>query len=424
MSGMHQRANRCRQPIREARFTRRFANGLSRRLHLDLLGERDFGGFMLGQAVYTLGMVVFMTTNRWLIYDLSGSDALLGARGLIAGAVLLLIGPFCGVLGDRYGRLPVLRTSALAQAILAVLLAAGVFAGWVEAWHLLVVVALNTTAHAAIGPATKGLLPRLAGEERTPSALALNAISFELNRAIGPALAGLLIAAAGAPAGFLLLPAACLFFRWRLRRVPRRFATKPTAVEPFWRQWSTGLQLARTAGLFPVFTVVIFGSVARAAVLELLPSLASLRFGGEAEAYGFLMSGFGAGALAGSIFLLSRQGKPKLPQAGIFQIAMALCVVGLGSSAVFTLSMALVTACGFAFMVSALQLETLALTGMPDDRRSLISSAFGMVNLGTMSFAAFSGGLFAEVFGMPATFVVMGAASILGIAFSRGFKKR
>jgi len=392
---------------------------LARRLNLDLLGERDFGGFMLGQAVFTLGTVVFMTTNRWLIYDLSGSDALLGARGLIAGLVLLLLGPFCGVLGDRYGRLPVLRTGALAQALLAVLLAAGVAIDWVEPWQLLLVVGLNTAAGAAIGPALKGLLPRLAGEERTAPALAVNAISFELNRALGPALAGLLIAAAGAPAAFLLLPVGSLFFWWRLRRVPRRYATKPVTIEPLWQQWNSGLKLAREAGLLPVFAAVGFGAVARAAVMDLLPSLAALRFGGEAEAYGLLMSGFGAGAFIGSVYLLSRRRTPKPKQARLFQIAMALCVIALGGSSLFWLSMTLIVVCGFAFMVSALQLETLLLAGMPDERRSLISSALGMVNLGTMSLAAFSGGLFAEVFGMPVTFTVMGLTAIIGIALAR-----
>lgn len=71
-------------------------------------------------------------------------------------------------------------------------------------------------------------------------------------------------------------------------------------------------------------------------------------------------------------------------------------------------------ACGFAFMLSTLQLETLLLTGMPDSRRGLISSAFSMCNLGAMSLAAFSGGLFAETFGMPAAFTAMGTAAILG----------
>lgn len=387
---------------------------LSRRLNLNLLGERDFGGFMLGQAAFTLGTVVFMTTNRWLIYDLSGSDTLLGARSLVAGGVLLLFGPFCGILGDRYGRLPVLRFAIIARALVAVLLAVGVLSGWVEAWHLLVIVGLNMTVQAAAGPAIKGLLPRLAGEERTAPALAVNAISFELSRAIGPAAAGLIIVAAGAPAAFLLLPVGSLFFWWRLRKVPRRFATKPTTVEPIWRQWVGGFRLARGAGLMPVFVAIAFGAVARAAVIELLPSLASLRFGSNAEAYGLLMSGFGAGALLGSIVLLARQSAPRLLQARLIQIAMASCVVALAISGSFGLSLLIMVLCGFAFMMSTLQLETLLLTGMPDAQRGLISSAFGMCNLGAMSIAAFSGGLFAEVFGMPAAFAVMGTVAILG----------
>lgn len=387
---------------------------LTRRLNLDLLGQQDFRSFMLGQAVFTLGTVIFMTTTRWLIYDLSGSDTLLGARSLVAGAVLLLFGPFVGVLGDRHGRLVVLRLGVMTQAFLAILLAGGFLAGWIEAWHLLVVVGLNMTVQAAVGPTLKGLLPRLAGEERTASALAVNAISFELNRAIGPAAAGLLIAVAGAPATFLILPAGCLFFLWRLRKVPRRFATQTVIMEPAWRQWVDGLGLARKAGLLPVFAAVAFGAVARAAVIELLPSLASQRFGANAEAYGLLMSGFGVGALVGSVFLLARRSAPSLGQAHVVQVAMAAGVVALAISSGFALSLSLMIICGFGFMVSTLQLETLLLAGMPDSRRGFISSAFGMCNLGAMSLAAFFGGLFAEAFGMPTAFTAMGVTTILG----------
>ncbi len=178
--------------------------------------------------------------------------------------------------------------------------------------------------------------------------------------------------------------------------------------------WRTAFRIAAGKGLLPVFGVLAVGAVARAAVLELLPSLSSQRFGREAETYGLLMGAFGVGALIGSIFMLWRGRTPNARAAILWQAVMAGGVIGLGLSTSLALSMTLNLIAGFSFMVSVLRLETLLLTRMPDARRGVTSSAFGLCNLGAISLAGFFGGLLAEILTMPNTFALFGALALAG----------
>ncbi|MEZ5285418.1 MAG: MFS transporter [Vicinamibacterales bacterium] len=87
--------------------------------------------------------------------------------------------------------------SQVVQMSAAFILAALVFSGRVQIWHILTLSGITGCAQAFAGPAYQSLVPTLVGKEHLPNAIALNSIQFNLARVIGPVVAGAALASFG-----------------------------------------------------------------------------------------------------------------------------------------------------------------------------------------------------------------------------------
>src|SRR5690606_10618870 len=115
---------------------------------------------------------------------------------------LLLFTLVGGVVADRYDRRKLLIGSQVLQLSSAATLAALVYMGRVEVWHVLLLSFATGCAQAFGGPAHQALLPSLVPTRDLPNAIALNSIQFNLSRVLGPLVAGATLAAAGMAACF------------------------------------------------------------------------------------------------------------------------------------------------------------------------------------------------------------------------------
>jgi MFS family permease len=124
---------------------------------------------------------------------------------LVAAAAFLPIGllsPIGGALADRVPRRLVLVAGNLAEAVVAVVLALLVGAGYESPPVLVALVAVQGSAAAIVGPFQQAILPDLVPASEFLPAIALNSAQFNLGRIAGPALAGAAIAAFGYPLAF------------------------------------------------------------------------------------------------------------------------------------------------------------------------------------------------------------------------------
>src|SRR5215469_4678088 len=121
---------------------------------------------------------------------------------LVAAGAFLPIGvlsPVGGALADRLPRRPLLVIGNLAAALLAVLVAAG----HDSPLALVVLVTMQGSASALIGPFQQAILPDLVPKSQFLAAISLNSAQFNLGRIVGPALAGATVAAFGYPVAFV-----------------------------------------------------------------------------------------------------------------------------------------------------------------------------------------------------------------------------
>jgi MFS family permease len=125
---------------------------------------------------------------------------------LVAAGAFLPIGllsPVGGALADRLPRRLVLAAGNLAAAVTAILLAIIVAAGHESPLALVVLVTVQGSASALVGPFQQAILPDLVPRQEFLAAISLNSAQFNLGRIVGPALAGATVAAFGYPAAFV-----------------------------------------------------------------------------------------------------------------------------------------------------------------------------------------------------------------------------
>jgi len=170
----------------------------------------------------------------------------------------------------------------------------------VNPWVLLVFTFLLGAGAVMNDPAWQAITPEVISPARHASAVALNSAGFNVARAVGPALGGLVVAAAGAGWSFLLNAASffgVIVFLYRWKRAPHEMSSTRRVRHAI----AEGFRYV--AGAPEVRSVLIRTgafSIGGASLLALLPVVCQPH---GAQGYGFLLTCFGLGALAGAAVL-------------------------------------------------------------------------------------------------------------------------
>src|SRR6187431_3511107 len=87
------------------------------------LRHRNYRLFFSGQTVSLVGSWITRVATSWLVYRLTGSELLLGVVAFAGQIPMLLLGPFGGVLGDRWDRRRILVITQILSALQSLALA-------------------------------------------------------------------------------------------------------------------------------------------------------------------------------------------------------------------------------------------------------------------------------------------------------------
>src|SRR3954451_19160287 len=174
-----------------------------RGLYGEILRVPDARALIGASAVSQLGDWLYNAVLLGYVYAATGSAAWVGAATIFRLLPYVLLGPFGGMLADRYDKRAVLLAGDLLRCILMLALAAVVAAEV----HVAAVIALTSLASAAgraERPAALALLPRLGGESRLGPANALRHTVQDLGVVVGPAIGAMLPAATPDYVAFLV----------------------------------------------------------------------------------------------------------------------------------------------------------------------------------------------------------------------------
>lgn len=171
------------------------------RLHAlaPLLAEYPgFRWLWLARVVSQAGDIAGYVAMMLLVRELSGSSGTaLAGLAVAQGLPVLLVGPFAGVVADRFQRNHVLMASDLMSAGLYLALP---FA--TTTWQVYIVALLARLALTFFNPARAALLPDLLPKNRLVAANAFMQATFSAMLIVGPAIGAMLVAAFGYTAAF------------------------------------------------------------------------------------------------------------------------------------------------------------------------------------------------------------------------------
>jgi DHA3 family tetracycline resistance protein-like MFS transporter len=169
---------------------------------LSPLRHRDFRFLWAGMAVSLLGDGIFLIAIAWETYALWNAPAALSIVGIamtVPTVVFLLVG---GVLSDRHARRRLMLAADAVRAVAVACLAVLVFAGALQLWELVVLVALYGAGTAFFTPAFEAIVPDLLPTQDLAAANSLDQFVRPIALRLAGPLLGSLLVAAGAGLAF------------------------------------------------------------------------------------------------------------------------------------------------------------------------------------------------------------------------------
>ena len=272
------------------------------RRSFDSLAVPNYRRYFAGQIVSVSGNWMQMVAEVWLVLELTGSGAAVGATTALQFLPILLFGAWGGVLADRFPKRGLLMVTQALMALPAIVLFAVTVGGAVVPWMVFALVFVRGIVNAVDNPTRQSFAIEMVGPERVVNAVSLNTVLIHASRLIGPGLAGVLIALAGVAPCFALNSltfAAMIFALWRME--PAQLRTPPPAGRERHAIRSALRYVRRTPELaVPLGLMALVGTFGFNFQV-VLPLLARFSFEGGASAYAALVAAIGAGSVIGAL---------------------------------------------------------------------------------------------------------------------------
>ena len=384
------------------------------------LKHRNFRLFFTGQGLSLIGTWLQQVAMGWLTYRLTGSAWLLGVVAFCSNVGILLFSNLAGVLADRVDRRRALLTTQSLMLVQAVVLAALVWLGWIETWHLIVLALWLGTCSAFDLPLRQSMYVHfIADRGDLGNAIALNSMLVNTARVVGPAIAGLLLAVTSEAVCFALNALSFVAVIFAIRRMHWPAQERAAAASGWWASWMEGAHYAY--GLKPVRALlVLVASLAWtiSPYTSLMPVYAKDIYGGGPHTLGYLLSAAGLGALVSTAYLASRATVRGLGR--VIMLAAATSGLGLAAFAyirVYPLALLLMVLVGGATILAAASANTILQTIVEDRLRGRVASFYTLAFLGVAPLGNLMAGAIAGAFGVPAAFALNGVLAMLAAAW-------
>jgi MFS family permease len=371
---------------------------------------RDFRVLWFGAFTSTVGTWMQKVAQSWLILELTKSPFYLGLDDFLGQLPILLLTVIGGVIADRHDRRRLLLASQYVQMATALTLAALVFWGRVEIWHILALSFVAGLAQAFGGPAYQSLVPTLVEKKDLPNAIALNSIQFNLARVFGPLLAGATLAAVGTALCFALngisfLVVIVALLSLSITHIPQ------TERKPILQDLKGGVTYVRGQPAIVALTVLAFlTTFLGLPLITFLPIFASEIFHGDVGQYSVMMSFSGAGAVVGALVVawlgrFKHMGLTLL----LVQLAFGALIVAFALSRTVWLSYLLLFFTGAALLTVFSMTASLVQLIVPDHLRGRVVSIYMVAFRGGMPLGSLWGGYAASLSSAPFVLAVNGA---------------
>ena len=393
------------------------------------LRSRNYRLFFSGQSISLVGTWMTRLATGWLVYRLTGSSILLGTVSFAGQAPTFFLGPFAGVLVDRWDRHRTLVVTQVLSMLQSLAMAALALSGLIQIWHIVALAIVQGLVNAFDMPARQSFVYEMVEHrEDLSNAIALNSSMVNAARLIGPTLAGVTIAAVGEGWCFFIdgvsyIAVIISLLLMHVHRASRRNRQQEGSVQ---EQLSAGWQyVSQSVPIRSILLLLALCSLAGMPYTVLMPVIASEILHGGPNTLGLLTSASGIGALAGAVTLAMRKSVLGLGTRIVVSSALfGLGIMAFGVSSQLWLSLLVLPVIGFSMMQQMAASNTILQTIVEDEKRGRVMGFYSMAFQGMAPFGSLLAGTLAAQVGTRWTLVSSGIVCIIGsILFSRKLRQ-
>jgi MFS family permease len=376
--------------------------------------SRNFRLFLTGQFISAIGTWMTFTATSWLVLTLShGSGSALGINAALAFGPVLLLGPWGGVLADRFDKRRILTFTQGTAAVISLTLATIVFTDVVSLWMVFALSLASGIVTSLDNPARQSFYVEMVGEGTLTNAVSLNSAAFTGARIIGPAAAGILIATVGMAICFLIdgisylaVLTALLAMRSAEMHVQRRSTRERGHLAAGLRYvWGTDALRRPLVVMAIVFTFVFEWQV-------LVPLLANHTFHAGAGAFGLLSAAAGLGSFIGAILAANRNSRPSMHGLGVWLVAVGVTMALVSVAPTLPVAIVLMVPIGFFAMSFMITGNTMLQLEAKPQARGRVMALYGVVFLGSTPIGAPLVGWLAGILGARLMFLAAGSLAV------------
>ena len=364
------------------------------------LGIVNFRRFAGGDLASNTGTAMQRIGQAWLVLELTGNNGLaLGVTTALQYLPWVLIGPWAGVLADRFPKRRILMVTSIGMGIIAAVLGVLVLARTVQLWQVLLLAGLLGIFAAVETPVRHVFVAETVTAEYLPNAIGLSSATKNLGQMIGPGLAGLLIVLFGTGPVFLgngLSFCAVLGALWSIRTeelIPVSGVARGAG------QLRAGMAYIWTRPGLVMVLGVTFVVGAFAVHFQMTSALmAATVFGQGAGEFGLLGSALAIGSLAGAV-LTARRSEIPLRRVVTTAVLLGVAQLAAGLAPSYLLYLICLLPMGMLWMSWTTASRGALLVGSEDFVRGRVLSLYSaMLGVGA-TVGAFLSGAIADAFG-------------------------
>ncbi len=374
---------------------------------------RNYRLYMTGQAISTTGTWMQNIAMSWLVLKITGSGTALGVVVALQFLPLLLLGPWGGIIVDRFPKRRILYVTQSVQGIISIIIAVLIYTNNAELWEIYLLALLLGVVNIVDNPTRQTFIPEMVGEKHLMNAISLNSIQINLTRVLGPTVAAIIIASFGLAACFFfnglsfiaVLIALAMMDSGELRTKPPAPRTKGQLREGF-RYIKSNPEI-----MYTLIMVAIIGTFAYEFSVS-LPLLAEFTFHGDAGTFATLTGALGVGSMLGGLYTAHRKKTSLkiLSKTGLF-FGLSMLVFAVMPTIQLSILMMLVV--GF-FSINFLSLANviIQLKSTPE-MRGRVMSLWAMAYLGSTPIGGPIIGWIGEHVGPRSSLVIGGISAVI-----------
>ena len=358
-----------------------------------------YGALLAQRAAFNMHMI----TRTYLVYDLTGSTAIIGLMAIAHAIPMVLTSLLGGAIADRVQKKHVMLVGQTNSAIVSLCIAIALTTGYLSQgnagswWILIAAAVLDGVLTGLMLPSRHSIIPEIVGKESVTNAIALNNLAMSGLQLIGPAAAGFIVAASDYNIVYFIMAGLSSIAVVFIAFIPLTKKVVKTGGSMF-ASIKEGLGYIRQNRnvLFVLVFILLAIFLSRPVHVLVVVFTEEILFVGI-KGMGILLSVSGAGAIITSLTIASMPAKKR----GL--VLLTACLVLGGVTAIFatsstwwlSLTMMLIIGAGQAIRMT---LANVLVQDYTEDKyRGRVMSVYTM-EFGLTSFGQFAAGMLAAVY--------------------------